>query len=441
MRIAVAGGLHSINLIREIAGQTELYVELEYLSTESYPVMAEELRRRQQEFDGVLFTGMSPLHYASECVSPTIPWEVLHRSQQALLCAMLKASYVNHWDLSRISADSYQEDLIRSVYRELGMPAAQVPIQTAAFRPADPDYIQYLLDFHVKNYRSGAANTCITGIDAVEYGLREQNIPCVQILPLTETIVQKINKLRLDNQLKLTQDHTIATILVEIVPQRDHLFGINELGQFRERNIAKEYVYIFGQSIGAAIFEIADGRFVLFTTRVLLEHHTRKLRTFSLFRDIGQCDNVKRVFVGIGFGTDARTSKQNAETGVNRARGQKRDCLFIVYENGRLAGPIKYSAAEDARQAGQIANRRLLQISRRTEIGLNTLQKLQHVLRQYSIEVTTPQALAEILEMSPRSMNRLLAKLDDGGYLKVVGKESRGSSGRPSRLIQIDLEG
>ena len=36
---------------------------------------------------------------------------------------------------------------------------------------------------------------------------------------------------------------------------------------------------------------------------------------------------------------------------------------------------------------------------------------------------------------------RLLAKLDDGGYLKVVGKESRGSSGRPSRLIQIDLEG
>ena len=120
MRIAVAGGLHSINLIREIAGQTELYVELEYLSTESYPVMAEELRRRQQEFDGVLFTGMSPLHYASECVSPTIPWEVLHRSQQALLCAMLKASYVNHWDLSRISADSYQEDLIRSVYREIG---------------------------------------------------------------------------------------------------------------------------------------------------------------------------------------------------------------------------------------------------------------------------------------------------------------------------------
>ena len=68
---------------------------------------------------------------------------------------------------------------------------------------------------------------------------------------------------------------------------------------------------------------------------------------------------------------------------------------------------------------------------------MNTLKKLEAVIQEHAIEVTTPQQMAELMNMSPRNMNRLLSKLEECGYVKIAGKETRVSSGRPSRLIRF----
>ena len=130
----------------------------------------------------------------------------------------------------------------------------------------------------------------------------------------------------------------------------------------------------------------------------------------------------------------------------NKLFNKKADILIDVVfpivhgtncEDGTIAGPLTYEAAPFASQPASAANKRLLEISVRSQIGMNTLKKLESILQEYAIDVTTPQKIAELMNMSPRNMNRLLAKLEDSGYVKVAGKETRGSSGRPSRLIRF----
>ena len=108
-----------------------------------------------------------------------------------------------------------------------------------------------------------------------------------------------------------------------------------------------------------------------------------------------------------------------------------------AYEDGDVVGPLTYEAVPQEPDLASTANKRLLEISLRSQVGMNTLKKIESLLQEYAIEVTTPQRMAELMNMSPRNMNRLLAKLEECGYVKIAGKETRGSSGRPSRLIRF----
>ena len=42
------------------------------------------------------------------------------------------------------------------------------------------------------------------------------------------------------------------------------------------------------------------------------------------------------------------------------------------------------------------------------------------------------------MSITPRSVNRILARLEDAGLVTVVGREGVGK-GRPARLLQINL--
>lgn len=82
---------------------------------------------------------------------------------------------------------------------------------------------------------------------------------------------------------------------------------------------------------------------------------------------------------------------------------------------------------------------RLLEISARSGISLRSLELLELVVRQYGLEYATPAQLCAVSGISPRNMNRILNKLEDAGYVAVVGKESRVSLGRPGRIIKISF--
>ena len=203
MKILIVGGKRSVGIIRHVAENTKLIADLEYLYTDSYEEIVEELELRQTNFDGILFTGATPFEYVSGRVQPLIPWEVLPQTPQAFLAALLKAGYKNQWNLQKVSADTYPSELIHNVYDEIGFSSEDLDLYIAKFQPNEKTYIEDLIEFHTDNYRSRRVSFCITGNIAVANALAKNHIPYVKIDPPTDIIIQQINSLRLRHQLKL----------------------------------------------------------------------------------------------------------------------------------------------------------------------------------------------------------------------------------------------
>ena len=83
MKILVVGGKRSVGIIQHVAETTQLSADLEYLYTNTYEEIVEELQIRQLDFDGILFTGATPFEYVSGRVQSLIPWESLPHTPQA----------------------------------------------------------------------------------------------------------------------------------------------------------------------------------------------------------------------------------------------------------------------------------------------------------------------------------------------------------------------
>ena len=133
------------------------------------------------------------------------------------------------------------------------------------------------------------------------------------------------------------------------------------------------------------------------------------------------------------MGESNQTAKFNAESALRNAHRAKMTCAFMVREQ-TIYGPITPFSHRRVQSSSQ---QRLLEISARSGVSLRSLEQLETVVRQYGMEYATPAQLSKISGINSRNMNRILNKLEDAGYVSVVGKESRVSLGRPGRIIKI----
>ena len=439
MKLAVIGGEYSLNAIRDIAENTQLFAELTYIPNLALEHLPELVEDCQKTYDGILFSGTTPFHYASRHVQPSIPWEYLPRNPISFLCALLKAGYVNHLDIGKLSVDSYDEKMIRETYTEIGYASEAVSLSLAPFEPFLPDYRRKVLEFHIEKYMNGQCNLCLTGLDTVKNGLDKRKIPCIKINPSAEIIIQQVNQLRLRYMMQCSEPAAIAVLTLFIDFQEMSSFrGINELTVFRSKNAAKESVYVFAQHLGAASVETSDGHFILITTKEQIENETHQYANLTLFHSLLDCENVRRVFAAIGLGPDARTAQMNAFEALEKARSCIKSCMYIAHGENRFAGPIIYERREAAGNEGKV-NKRLSVIAQSTGLGLRTLQQLEETLARHAIDVTTSAELSALMELTPRSINRIITKLEKGGYVEFIGVQSTYSSGRPCRLFRLYL--
>ena len=80
---------------------------------------------------------------------------------------------------------------------------------------------------------------------------------------------------------------------------------------------------------------------------------------------------------------------------------------------------------------------RLERVAQRTRLGMSTLRRMAQVLRQTEGSVTSEQ-LARRLGITSRSVNRIVARLEEAGCVTTVGKQTMGK-GRPARVMKILL--
>lgn len=437
MKIAIIGSRKSIEIVKNTILKGYFFIETVYFTFDKYSEVIDILKENESEVDAVLFTGKTTFQYATNFIKPSVPWEYVPRNRMSFVYTMIKAIYTNKYDISKISIDSYSEKVIYETFEEIGYKKEDVSIYQPNYNILDPDYMKNLIEFHENCFKSGQVKLCITGIYDVYEILNKLNVPCMHVDFSTDVIMEYINKLRLRYQLKVNEDSNLITINTTVDMLKEYsIYSKSEFQILQHRNTISEIIYGYAQRIGAATLRVSDDNYYLFTTKSVIENDTNKFEYFKLLNELHNKPYIQKVSIGIGLGHDPLESKNNAEIANSKSSKSDIDCLFIMDKDNKLIGPIT-SATKNSEN--KKVDKYLLEISEKTGIGISTIHKLESIINQYNIDTITTNELSKLCGISSRSINRIIVKLEDKGYVRVVGKTSSPTNGRPSRLIKIDF--
>ncbi len=396
------------------------------------------LKYHQLEVDALLFTGKTPYTLAGKFIKPTVPWEFVPRSGSSLMRILLYAKLWTDYDISNISFDTYNQDLLHEAYQEIGIPIEQLRIFIAEEEKLSDNYQTHICDFHKKNYLGGHVSCCITALQGAYDELRACAVPCLLLEPTANIIRETLYKLQLKHLVKVSQQSQLVAICIQIdAPSELSLLADDEYQTALNRTKVSEQIYLFAQRIQAAVIESGDKNYLLFTTTQLLENETNNLKSIELLHAV-QANTASTVSVGIGYGQTANEAKIGATRGMLHASKKGGNLAFIVYEGKKIIGHLA-SIAPNTEKAEPLIDEKFLRISEKVGVSINTVFKLSCIAEQYGKSDFTIKELAPLFGVTTRTMNRVIEKFEQTGFCKIIGKRIIGKSGRPSRIIHLNL--
>jgi len=435
MKLCVLG---PVNTVSRTAGIIqEAFPELQ-ISVVSYCVYTDVLNmidEIQQDADVLLFPGKAAYALCEKNKSPVIPWEYIPRHTSSLLRALVEVQHRYKKDICRISYDTLSPELIHATYEEIGIGSADLRIAVAEQRLLAPTYLDYLVKFHTDHYYHGGASCCITGLTEISNHLKQLGIPCVLTLPTRTLIIDTVKRLQLRYLAQQNSKNSIVIISVEIGFSGEYsILGKDDYAYISNRIKVLECIYQFSYRIDGVVVENSNRSFLIFTTRSAIELETEGFKNLYLLDMLDTC-RAENVSVGIGYGNTASEAKFNAFDAMEMARKTKKNCAYVIRENGSVLSPLKPSRKKDSYD--DLIDKELLKLSEQTGLSVNTLYALWSKTQKSMRSEFTSRELASICGFSVRTMDRILQKLLTAGCCKVLGMRITGEHGRPSRIFNF----
>lgn len=431
MKIIVIGTKMMPKIINKMIDQLP-NVDIQYHCSEFYEEAASiaDSLQKEGEADAILFSGPTSYHYAKRRIVATIPWAYLPYSRVAAFQACLEGIAIFKSDLKALSVDQFDHNLLREALEEVGI--RDSVIIRAGIDAEEDRFEKKLLDFHRNCYRQGRVSLCVTSMEHIAEPLRAEGIPCVRIYPVKEVLQEQIYRLQILHLSAKKNQGRMAVIAIQLnyVSFDEQNLMFQEWEQLQCQNEYRKNVYSLAQRMEAAVFSGDGNHFFIVTSKNYLMNVFLKDSTYWEFGQLGRRFPDNRIYIGIGIGNTTLEAKSRAMMALNRSASGHSGKSYMIEEENKtieLLFPGENSAELPS----------LSFLAQRLHLSTATLGKLSETLEICGKEMDAA-TLAEKLQISVRSANRMMAHLEKEGYAAVVGKQSSGR-GRPSRILRIEL--
>jgi hypothetical protein len=367
----------------------------------------------------------------------SIPWVYIKKNENLLLTTLLNLSVIRNKDISYLSIDTYDQKTIDKIFKRIGLNHRE-QVAVADYDIFNQNFIHYLVNFHEEQYLSNMKTTCITSLIQVYNELKKKNIPCIHLKATNERIKDAINHLALKIQSKKDDKSQTVVIAIKIDPINEYsLINENEYQILLEKTKVTQKIYLFAQKIQASVVEVGIDQYFLFCTKSILETETNDFKKLDILTDVSN-DTSSTISMGIGYGITVREAKFNAQEGMKNSQNAKGNRAYIVYNNETI-GPIasEYQATEN--DQSKHLDEQYNKIAKDVTVSINTIFKLHCIIDETQKDTFTSKELSGHLDITPRSVNRILNKLEEKGYAEVIGKKMISNAGRPSRIIKLNF--
>jgi hypothetical protein len=396
-----------------------------------------DVKKHEKKLDALLFTDKISFELVNSAMISSIPWVYIKKNENLLLTTLLNLSIIKNKDITALSIDTYDQKTIDKIFNRIGLNHRE-QVAVADYDIFNQNFIHYLVNFHEEQYHSNVNTTCITSLIQVYNKLRKKNIPCVHLKATNQRIKDAINHLALKIQSKKDDKSQTVVIAIKIDPINEYsLINENEYQILLEKTKVTQKIYLFAQKIQASVVEVGIDQYFLFCTKSILETETNDFKKLDILTDVSN-DTSSTISMGIGYGITVREAKFNAQEGMKNSQNAKGNRAYIVYNNETI-GPIASEYQSIEKDQGKHLDEQYNKIAKDVTVSINTIFKLHCIIDETQKNTFTSKELSGHLDITPRSVNRILNKLEEKGYAEVIGKKMISNAGRPSRIIKLNF--
>lgn len=407
-------------------------VDISLLIYNDYKDCVNLLKSHEKEYDGIIFAGLAAYTYSKMYLTPKAIWEYLPLQNGSLTNCLLQAVYAGY-DIKNISIDLYSSSDLSEVFRILNVDLESIKINSLHLKIDNENYNEIAFNFHKRNYENNKDVCIITAFNTVHYKLLENNITNFMTVPTKVLIKDTFQKVILKYNAKVNKESQIVIGYIEInFPDEYSIINMHDYYYVKEKNKISEIIYSFAQDIKAAVTEVSFNTYQLVSTRNVLEVETDNFREFEILNSVSE-NSLHNLSIGFGYGKTADEAKLNANLAMMKSKKIGESCVYVIYENKEVIGPIKNKAEKKEEKIDS----KLMLIAENCNVSINKIFSIYNAIDKYQKNTFTPKEISDICKMSIRSTNKLLAILENHGYTEIVGKKFSNGSGRPTRIIKF----
>lgn len=429
----------------EIVPELLRFTAREFPDTEFLPVAYRSileiphlLSGQQNRADAFLFLGETARRYAAETVAPSVPWTAIPRSASALLRLLFRAAVAGR--AMRIATDWPREDVYRLAFHEIGIPPESYQVTLLPAREYNEEQLALEADRMAALVRSGAADFCVTIFYRVRTLLEERGVPAYVLQPSFEDIRAGIERIILSYELHRSRGSGLAAIALRFTAPEEQFPADRGYDLGAALLAAARPVWQFARDIRAACIERPPAGYLLISTRALIEAATDHYRQILLPARVRGASPLT-ISMGFGFGASAEEAKLHAERALARAVLRGSDQAYLIGPGFTSPLPLSRDGRFKQKEPEHPVQETFLPLAAKTGVSVRILTLLYRLCRDTGRTRFTSAELADFTGVTPRTMNRILLKLIDGGLAREAGRQYTARTGRPSRLLELRIRG
>ena len=439
MRICFAGPEVRIILMKKTIGLfyddiDPVYIidDRDYFAEDFY----EKLKTIKSGIDAMIFTGELHYNLYNKIFFPEVPCEYIKKDwstlQNALLAITLKGI-----DFTNISIDSYPLSMVDHLVNNLNISLDDFHlIKRAKF---EKDYSHSLFMQHKELYESGKVKGCLTAMYTTYLELIKDEIPCTYAVPTTDVIVKTVNRTRKLYFDKIGKTGNLAILIVRIMPKKEYSYiRKDEYLYMHEKMKVAEEIYFFARDTNAAIVNESIDKFVILMNRADFIEYTNSLQSFYLVNSIFNSTNCD-INVGVGYGFNPGEAKFNANLAIEKASPGEKNATYIVTNSESSMGPLYFLNNNVNKDDSDMEDEYFQDLARKSGLSQLKIYTLYSIIEKTKRNTFTSVELSTRMDMSLRSVNRMLKNLENAGLAKIVSKKTTGGKGRPRDIYELSI--
>ncbi len=427
MKIAIIGAPDSVDKIYSLLSSA--YSEIDFItrSTEKIDDMINFIQDIEEKVDGFYLTGIGVYSALNEKTNIAKPVVYTKRGITGVVKSFWDFQKDNYGILDlkdvKIGIDVVDEKDFLETLSEFNIEIKSYDLQKYNYQKSEEEYLKEYL----KKIKSEEINCIFTAFGYIYSALKEKNIPVYRVQATNVEIREEFTNLLNRIKMSKVENSKIGIEVIKLLKSDEFSnTALSQKIQFEKELLA------YAKEVDGNIQVSGNDEYLIFSNKGLLNNPENINTILSIIKNYSSKGLI--ISIGIGEGNTMFLSEKNARFALKLSMGNGNNSIFFS-DGSEVKGPLMEKREILYKNS---SDKKILEVSKNTGVSTLYLEKIKSVIKKQDKNSFTSTELAEFLNISERSTNRIIKKIIENGYASVEFENSPGA-GRPRRKTQFNF--